>query len=94
MRRLALLTALIALLVGGWAQPAAAHPLGNFTVNTADRLLVGADDVQVLHVVDLAEIPTLQLRTGPDSPDTDRDGRTSDAELTAWAQAECGRVAG
>ena len=43
------------------AGPASAHPLGNFTVNTADLLVVTSDGVEVTHVVDLAEIPTVQL---------------------------------
>ncbi|MEO6203771.1 MAG: hypothetical protein ABIO67_00065, partial [Mycobacteriales bacterium] len=44
------------------AAPASAHPLGNFTVNTADRIIVVDGGVEVLHVVDLAEIPTVQAR--------------------------------
>ncbi len=80
------------LLVGA-APAASAHPLGNFTVNTADRVLVGGSDVRVLHAVDLAEIPTLQLAQGPDSPDADRDGTLAEGELTAWAAGECARTA-
>ena len=45
------------------ASPALAHPLGNFTVNTADQVVLTSDGVEVLHVVDLAEIPTVQLRS-------------------------------
>ncbi len=74
------------------APAASAHPLGNFTVNTADRIVVGSSDVQVLHAVDLAEIPTLQLTQGPDSPDADRDGTLAEGELSAWAAAECTRT--
>ncbi|MCU1589441.1 MAG: High-affinity nickel-transporter [Frankiales bacterium] len=65
------------------APAASAHPLGNFTVNTADQVVVVSSGVEVLHVVDLAEIPTVQLR-----------GKVSDAGgLTAYAAAECARVA-
>jgi nickel/cobalt exporter len=74
------------------ATPAAAHPLGNFTVNTADRLLVTSSGVEIVHVVDLAEIPTVQLaqdRTGP----PDGDGRLSASELDAFAAQECARTA-
>jgi nickel/cobalt exporter len=64
------------------AAAASAHPLGNFTVNTADRVVVVAGGVEVLHVVDLAEIPTVQLR-----------GAVSAAGgLTPYAAAECARV--
>jgi ABC-type nickel/cobalt efflux system permease component RcnA len=41
-------------------RPAAAHPLGNFTINHYGRLEVGAARVAVRYVVDLAEIPTYQ----------------------------------
>ena len=41
---------------------AGAHPLGNFTTNTATRLVVGGDSTSVLYVVDLAEIPSLKIR--------------------------------
>jgi len=87
---------IVAALAGGLllvlAPAAAAHPLGNFTVNTADRVVVGPDDVQVLHVVDTAEIPTLQLIQSPDGPDVDRDGRSSERELTEWSAGECRRI--
>ena len=39
---------------------AAAHPLGNFTINHYARLEVGAERVQIRYVVDMAEISTLQ----------------------------------
>src|SRR5205814_8914536 len=39
---------------------AAAHPLGNFTLNHLSRVTVGASAVHVRYVLDLAEIPTLQ----------------------------------
>ena len=65
------------------ASPAAAHPLGNFTVNTADQVLVTATGVQVLHVVDLAEIPTVQLRPKV----------TAAGGLTPYVERECARVA-
>jgi nickel/cobalt exporter len=80
-------------LVVGTGGTAAAHPLGNFTVNTADRLLVTADGVQVTHVVDLAEIPTVQLGQARSGADTDGDGRLTDEELSAYADRECARVA-
>ena len=75
------------------ASAASAHPLGNFTVNTADRLVVTADGVEVTHVVDLAEIPTVQLAQARSGVDTDNSGTLSPAELTAYAGRECARVA-
>ncbi len=76
------------------AGTASAHPLGNFTVNTADRLVVTADGVALTHVVDLAEIPTVQLGQARAGVDTDADGTLSAAELTAWGTRECTRAAG
>ncbi len=75
------------------ASAASAHPLGNFTVNTADRVVVTAEGVEVLHVVDLAEIPTVQLGQRRAGVDTDADGALSAAELTAHAGRECARIA-
>jgi hypothetical protein len=72
------------------AAPASAHPLGNFSVNTAAALRVAPDGVRVDYVVDLAEIPTLQAK--PDL-DADGDGRFSDAEQVAYRERECARVA-
>ncbi len=40
---------------------AAAHPMGNFSVNHYTRLNVSAKGVEVTYVLDLAEVPTYQL---------------------------------
>jgi ABC-type nickel/cobalt efflux system permease component RcnA len=58
MKRLALLAAAVAAL----ALPAlaAAHPLGNFTVNRFSRVEVSGPRLYVRYVLDLAEIPTFQ----------------------------------
>ncbi|MEU4514093.1 High-affinity nickel-transporter [Nonomuraea wenchangensis] len=63
--RFALLSALAGLLLPAlFAGPAAAHPLGNFTVNHYNGLVVTPGGIGNLAVVDLAELPTLQA--GPD----------------------------
>jgi nickel/cobalt transporter (NicO) family protein len=41
-----------------------AHPLGNFTVNRYDGLVVAAHELRVDHVQDLAEIPAAQVLQG------------------------------
>jgi nickel/cobalt transporter (NicO) family protein len=83
-RRPAVLLALVAAAVFSAAKPAAAHPLGNFTVNRYAGLQVLPDEVRVLYVVDMAEIPTFQeLRT----IDADADRVTSATELRSWADA-------
>ena len=58
MRRLVLLITLTAALVAPAA--AAAHPLGNFTINRFSRVEVTGHRVYVRYVLDLAEIPTFQ----------------------------------
>lgn len=57
MRRLALLLGLAALALPG---AAAAHPLGNFTVNRYSGIELAGSRVYVHYVLDLAEIPTFQ----------------------------------
>jgi ABC-type nickel/cobalt efflux system permease component RcnA len=54
------------------------HPLGNFTTNTYDGLVVAPDGVRVEHVEDLAEIPTAQVK-----PQLDAQGPA------IWARARC-----
>lgn len=41
-------------------RPASAHPLGNFTINQYSALTVGQDKIDILYVVDFAEIPAFQ----------------------------------
>ncbi|MFD9213019.1 sulfite exporter TauE/SafE family protein [Streptomyces sp. NPDC059544] len=67
-----------ALLVGAGA-PAVAHPLGNFSVNRYDGLVVSEHEVRVDHVEDLAEIPTARIRPREMPP----------AALAAWAEQRC-----
>ncbi|MFE6485241.1 sulfite exporter TauE/SafE family protein [Streptomyces sp. NPDC057757] len=57
---------------------ASAHPLGNFTVNRYDGLVVAPGLLGVDHVEDLAEIPATQA--GP---------RIKELGLTAWARERC-----
>ncbi|MEU2429731.1 nickel transporter [Streptomyces sp. NPDC007861] len=61
------------------AAPAAAHPLGNFTVNRYDGLVVSPRALTVDHVEDLAEIPAARIRPR----------ELSRGELAAWAKARC-----
>src|SRR5262249_2984090 len=63
---------------------AAAHPMGNFTVNRYSRIEVSADRLRIRYVEDMAEIPTFQAM-----PDLDRnhDGVVDDAEGAAYGAA-------
>jgi nickel/cobalt transporter (NicO) family protein len=89
--RAAALVVLAAALLTAGASPAAAHPLGNFTINAYSGLRVGPDRLQVDHIVDMAEIPTVQARQ---AIDTGHDSQVSPAEAAAWGDRECLRLAG
>jgi nickel/cobalt transporter (NicO) family protein len=61
MRRLALVVAAVAALA--ISAVAAAHPLGNFTVNRYAGIEIAGSDIYVRYALDVAEIPTYQLGT-------------------------------
>ncbi|MFJ8938152.1 sulfite exporter TauE/SafE family protein [Streptomyces sp. NPDC102365] len=62
---------------------ASAHPLGNFTVNRYDGLVVAPGTLRVLHVEDLAEIPATQAQPAID-----------EAGMGSWARERCATAAG
>ncbi|MET7681837.1 sulfite exporter TauE/SafE family protein [Streptomyces sp. NPDC005423] len=80
-RAAALLVAVGALLLVP-ATAASAHPLGNFTVNRYDGLVVAPGQLRVRHVEDLAEIPATQAK-----PDIRRLG------MAEWARQRCAEAA-
>jgi len=59
-RRLLVTAAVLAFACCLRVAPAAAHPLGNFSVNLHSHVAVGSERVDVRYVVDMAEIPTFQ----------------------------------
>jgi nickel/cobalt transporter (NicO) family protein len=63
--------------------PASAHPLGNFTVNSAAAVTVSPGAVRIDYALDLAEIPTFQELPAIDA---DGDDVAEPAELDAWAK--------
>ena len=78
MRRV--LALLVAVAAFGLAAPSAmAHPLGNFSINHLSTVEVSDDRVDVLYVLDEAEIPTTEQRD------------LSRAQIIARKQAELGR---
>ena len=81
MRKLALSIALLAALV--LAAGAAAHPLGNFTINHYDRIEPSGDRLYVLYVLDMAEIPTFQAK-----PDVDAKGEAAYGAALAASLAQ------
>ena len=64
---------------------AAAHPLGNFTINHYSRIEFSDEAARVTYILDLAEIPTLQQKK---HLDTDGDGTLSDTEAAAYLDDE------
>ena len=62
MRRLAARPLAVLAVLALRAAPAAAHPLGNFSVNHLSTVSISADRVDVRYVLDQAEIPTVQER--------------------------------
>jgi nickel/cobalt exporter len=70
---------------------AAAHPLGNFTVNRYSRIEPAGDGVRIVYVLDLAEIPTFQERPNVDA---DRDGQLGEAERERYADRSAEELRG
>ena len=83
---LMLALAVIALMPSGQAQ---AHPLGNFTINHYSMLEFSEGSARILYVLDFAEIPTLQQMK---RLDTDRNEALSEAEASAYLDAELPRL--
>ena len=74
--------------MAGVAVPAtaAAHPLGNFTINHYAGLSIAPDGVDLDVVIDMAEIPAFQERQDMDG---DGDGSVDDVEGATWASRAC-----
>ncbi|MFL0028352.1 nickel/cobalt transporter [Streptomyces sp. NBUL23] len=79
-------TALAAVASVAAAPAAAAHPLGNFSVNYHTGLVLRPDRIDARIVVDRAEIAALQERPVVDS---DHDDTVSDSESRAYAEEAC-----
>jgi nickel/cobalt transporter (NicO) family protein len=68
------------------ASPAAAHPLGNFSVNHLNRLSFNSVGVVDDVIIDTAEIPTAQAES---QIDRDGDGTATPSELQSFALERC-----
>jgi nickel/cobalt transporter (NicO) family protein len=64
---------------------AAAHPLGNFTVNQYTRIEVANKSLRLVYVLDMAEIPAFQERQ---RIDTNSNGAVDDAEIATYLDSE------
>lgn len=68
----------------------AAHPLGNFTISRYSRLTAVTAELNLLYIVDMAEIPTFQERQ---TIDTDADGIISQTEEAAYLNQQMAALA-
>ena len=82
MKRLVLVCLLLLL---AFPAAAGAHPLGNFTVNRYSGIELSGDRIYVHHVLDLAEIPTLQEGSRVRAPGFARSRADSTCASTAAA---------
>jgi nickel/cobalt exporter len=73
--------ALVGLAILARPERAAAHPLGNFTINRYARVEPGAQSVRVVYALDMAEIPTFQEMG---AIDRDKNGTVSEAERDGY----------
>ena len=73
-----------AVLALAWPAVAAAHPLGNFTINQYSRIVVSVDGIAIRYVLDMAEIPAFQEQSRIDS---DGDDQLSETETAAYLDA-------
>ena len=82
MKRRLVISAIFSILTA--AGLAAAHPLGNFTINQYSRIEAGLTKIKICQVLDIAEIPAFQLVP---TIDTDKNGQLSTAELNTYAES-------
>lgn len=67
------------------AVPAAAHPLGNFTINHLAKFSAARDELRVRYILDIAEIPSFQIMHAQSAP-------WSGTVMQRWANDEVGTV--
>lgn len=77
---------LLAVAIAALPGVAAAHPLGNFSINHYVAVTVGVDTIEVDLVIDIAEIPTIEALA---AIDRDADGDVVADELSATAGPDC-----
>ena len=87
-RTFSIVAALLVLLV--IAPAVLAHPLGNFTISRYTHLTLQPEAVQLLYIVDSAEIPTFQTRQ---QIDQNGDGLIDAVEETAFLAEQATRLA-
>ncbi len=71
----------------GFATPAQAHPLGNFTINHLAKVRIADHGLTIRYVVDMAEIPTFQVMS-----ERSIEGNERSARLAQWGRDEIGVI--
>ncbi|MEO7040480.1 MAG: hypothetical protein ABI186_10670, partial [Candidatus Elarobacter sp.] len=88
MGRLLRIVGAVAAIVFASANAAAAHPLGNFTINHLSRITSANGKLGVRYVLDMAEIPTFALDRS-----LDEHGTPSHDALARWAASHAATIA-
>jgi len=78
----------IALIVALFPAASFAHPMGNFSISHFSAITIQGDSVDVLYLIDMAEIPTFQ-----EMQEAGLSGRTDDPKLQNYLTARSGAFA-
>ena len=79
----------VAALILGLTSKIAAHPLGNFSISQYSAIQIGAQEIELSYIVDMAEIPTFQ-----EIQETGLVPRTDDESAKAYARRKAESLSG
>src|SRR5271165_2547129 len=78
----------IALIVALFPAASFAHPMGNFSISHYSAITIQGDSVDVLYLIDMAEIPTFQ-----EMQEAGLTARLDDPNLQSYLTAKSGELA-
>jgi nickel/cobalt exporter len=78
-----LILTLIAMMIGLYPAASFAHPMGNFSISHYAGITIEGDSIDVLYLIDMAEIPTFQ-----EMQDGGLSGHTDDPKLQSYLTAK------
>jgi len=84
-----LIITFIAALILGFTSKIAAHPLGNFSISQYSAIQIGAQEIELRYIVDMAEIPTFQ-----EMQETGLVPKADDESATAYARRKAESLSG
>ena len=84
-----LIITVIAALILGFTSKIAAHPLGNFSISQYSAIRIGAQEIELRYIVDMAEIPTFQ-----EMQETGLVPKANDESATAYARRKAESLSG